>query len=84
MEAVIYPGALIAGRRGSGDHRRSHRPRGCRSAEAGGRIVAELILGLIDADDDSYFNARRPWVPRDGSVPGQFFMHDLLRLADAL
>jgi hypothetical protein len=57
---------------------------GAKLGPTGGRIVAEVILGLIDTDDDSYFNARRPWVPRDGSTPGTFFMHDLLRLAGAL
>jgi Animal haem peroxidase len=57
---------------------------GAKLGPTGGRIVAEVILGLIDADDDSYFNARRPWVPKDGSTPGTFFMHDLLRLANAL
>jgi len=29
----------------------------------GGRIVAEVILGLIDADHDSYFHAPQPWTP---------------------
>src|SRR5215510_14957677 len=57
---------------------------GARLGPTGGRIVAEVILGLIDTDDDSYFNARRPWAPKDGSTPGTFFMHDLLRLAGAL
>lgn len=57
---------------------------GAKLGPTGGRIVAEVILGLIDADDDSYFSARRPWAPKDGSTPGTFFMHDLLRLAGAL
>ena len=57
---------------------------GQRLGPTGGRIVAEVVLGLIDLDDDSYFNADKPWVPNDGATPGTFFMSDLLRLAGAL
>src|SRR5215510_1490110 len=57
---------------------------GQRLGPTGGRIVAEVVLGLIDQDDDSYFNADRPWVPNDGATPGTFFVSDLLRLAGAL
>jgi len=57
---------------------------GARLGPTGGRIVAEVILTLIDEDDASYFNARRARTPSLGSKQGQFFMHDLLRLAGAL
>jgi hypothetical protein len=50
----------------------------------GGRIVAEVMLGLIDLDKTSYFSSPRAWVPQDGSVPGEFHIYDLLALAGAL
>ena len=40
----------------------------------GGRIVAEVILGLIDKDQSSYFNSPQPWSPPGG----QFKMADLV------
>jgi len=50
--------------------------------EVGGRIVAEVLLGLIDADPDSYRNANDAWKP---SLPakqeGHFTIADLLRFA---
>jgi hypothetical protein len=45
-----------------------------------GRIVAEVILGLLQADKASYWNARTPFTPVGG--PG-FRMGDLLKLAGA-
>jgi hypothetical protein len=45
-----------------------------------GRIVAEVILGLIQADQSSYWNARTPFTPVGG--PG-FRMGDLIKLAGA-
>ena len=45
-----------------------------------GRIVAEVILGLLQADQSSYWNARTPFTPVGG--PG-FRMGDLLTLAGA-
>ena len=45
-----------------------------------GRIVAEVILGLLQLDQASYWNAPRPFVPVGG--PG-FRMGDLLKLAKA-
>ena len=50
----------------------------------GGRIVAEVILGLIDKDKTSYFSSPQAWVPQDGSIPGEFHIYDLLALAGAL
>jgi len=49
----------------------------------GGRIVVEVVLGLIDKDHGSYFNTPRPWVPTDGAIPGEFHIQDLLTLAGA-
>ena len=47
----------------------------------GGRIVAEVLIGLIQADEASYLNAAAAWQPVIGnSAPGQFSMSDLLTL----
>lgn len=40
------------------------REQGIRLGPTGGRIVAEVILGLIEADKDSYFNTPKAWRPR--------------------
>jgi Animal haem peroxidase len=53
---------------------------GARLGPTGRRIVAEVILGIIDADKDSYFHSPRPWTP-DG---GTFGMADLLQFAGAV
>lgn len=53
---------------------------GCQLGPVGGRIVAEVILGLLARDPTSYFNAERPWNP--ASTP--FSMGDLLVLAGAV
>jgi hypothetical protein len=49
----------------------------------GGRIVAEVIIGLLQADPTSYLNAPRPWRPtfpsRGGA--GDFRMVDFLTFA---
>ncbi|HET8911273.1 MAG TPA: hypothetical protein VFN23_07415, partial [Ktedonobacteraceae bacterium] len=48
----------------------------------GGRIIAEVLLGLIDSDPDSYRNAAIEWQPiLPASQPGKFTMADLLRFA---
>ncbi|MGH9152409.1 MAG: peroxidase family protein [Acidimicrobiales bacterium] len=50
----------------------------------GGRIVAEVLIGLLEADPNSYLNARgwRPTLPRrDGRVTGEFDMVDFLTFA---
>ncbi len=53
---------------------------GNRLGAVAGRIVAEVILGLLQADFASYWNARTPFVPVGGP---DFTMGDLLRLAGA-
>jgi hypothetical protein len=45
-----------------------------------GRIVAEVILGLLQADQSSYWNARTPFTPVGGAG---FRMGDLIKLAGA-
>ena len=58
------------------------RQRGERLGEVGGRIVAEVLLGLIDGDSTSYRNAETEWRPELPSAQaGVFTMADLLRCA---
>jgi hypothetical protein len=58
---------------------------GLRLGPVGGRIVAEVILGLLQLDPDSYLNATPAWRPtlptRTGPVTGDFRMVDLLTFA---
>jgi hypothetical protein len=52
--------------------------------EVGGRIVAEVLLGLIDADPGSYLGAGRAWQPElPATRPGEFTIADLLKFAGA-
>ncbi len=49
----------------------------------GGRIVAEVLLGLLDNDPKSYRRTRADWQPELPSEnEGDFTMADLLRLAE--
>ena len=55
---------------------------GDRLGEVGGRIVAEVLLGLIDGDPTSYRNAEAEWRPElPSSQVDHFTMTDLLRYA---
>jgi hypothetical protein len=58
---------------------------GLRLGPVGGRIVAEVLLGLLQLDPGSYLNAGPRWRPtlpaRSGSVTGDFRMVDLLTFA---
>ncbi len=51
----------------------------------GGRIVAEVFLGLLEMDPASFLNVDGGWTPtlpqRDGSVGDDFTMVDLLTIA---
>jgi hypothetical protein len=48
----------------------------------GGRIVAEVLLGLLDGDPTSYRNADGAWTPTlPGQRRGDFSLADLLRFA---
>jgi hypothetical protein len=48
----------------------------------GGRIVAEVLLGLLDADPGSYRNVEPDWRPvLPSTEPGRFTMADLLVFA---
>lgn len=48
----------------------------------GGRIVAEVLIGLLEADPESYRNAEPGWRPvLPSKEPGRFTMADLLVFA---
>jgi hypothetical protein len=47
----------------------------------GGRIVAEVIAGLLDADSRSYLNRKAPWKPTELGTNGSFTMADLVKIA---
>lgn len=53
---------------------------GKRLGPVGGRIVAEVILGLLQGDDSSYLRQDPRWTPVFGR-DGHFTMADLLRFA---
>lgn len=51
--------------------------------EVGGRIVAEVLLSLIDDDPNSFRNAETAWTPSLPSIQGgHFTIADLLRFAN--
>jgi len=59
-----------------------HDSKGERLGEVGARIVAEVIVGVVDADSLSYRNMFPRWTPTLPSVkPGTFTIADLLNLA---
>jgi heme peroxidase len=56
--------------------------RGERLGDVGGRIVAEVLLGLLEGDPQSYQNVNRHWHPTlPGARAGEFGMTDLLVFA---
>ena len=46
----------------------------------GGRIVAEVMIGMLQGDPSSYLNQEPDWSP-DLAVNGRFSMVELLRFA---
>jgi hypothetical protein len=46
----------------------------------GGRIVGEVMIGLLQGDSTSYLNQEPDWSP-DLAVNGRFSMVELLRFA---
>jgi hypothetical protein len=58
------------------------REQGERLGPVGGRIVAEVLVGLVQADPGSFWNGDRDWQPTlPSAAAGSFTMADLLRLA---
>ena len=55
---------------------------GLRLGPVGGRIVGEVFIGLLKADESSYLAARPNWIPvLPSATPGDFRITDLLTLA---
>lgn len=55
---------------------------GLRLGPVGGRIVGEVFIGLLKADDTSYLAAQPNWTPvLPAATPGEFHMTDLLTFA---
>jgi hypothetical protein len=55
---------------------------GRRLGPTSGRIVAEVLLGMLAADPSSFLHASPPWTPTlPAAQAGQFEMTDLLRFA---
>jgi hypothetical protein len=54
---------------------------GQRLGPVGGRIVVEVLAGLLEGDSSSYLRAEEPWKPDLGETEGQFTMRDLIRFA---
>ncbi len=58
---------------------------GERLGEVGGRIVAEVLIGLVNGDASSYRNAKDEWKPfLPAKQEGHFTLVDLLRFAGTL
>ncbi len=47
----------------------------------GGRIVAEVLIGLLDGDHLSYLSVEPNWRPSLGPVEGDFTLSDIVNLA---
>jgi len=47
----------------------------------GGRIVTEVLAGLLEGDPSSYLNHDPPWQPRELGTNGKFTMSDLVKTA---
>ncbi len=55
---------------------------GLRLGPVGGRIVGEVFIGLLKADDTSYLAAQPKWTPvLPSATPGEFRITDLLTFA---
>jgi hypothetical protein len=48
---------------------------------AGGRIVAEVLAGMLAADPSSYVSRETPWTPEYANHDGEFTMTDLVGIA---
>ena len=49
----------------------------------GGRIVAEVLVGLLAGDRNSYLHSDPPWQPRELGTNGSFTMADLIKIAQS-
>jgi hypothetical protein len=55
---------------------------GRRLGPVGSAIVAEVLLGLVDADPESFLSVDPTWTPFLGAVPHSFTLADLVSYAD--
>jgi hypothetical protein len=51
---------------------------GRRLGPVAGRIVAEVLVGLLVSDRESYIHKSPAWKPHIGPTPGDFTMRDLV------
>ncbi len=58
--------------------------KGARLGPVGSRILAEVFVGLLQGDDESFLVAEPGWRPTLGPRPGHFDMADLLRFVGDL
>jgi hypothetical protein len=54
---------------------------GARLGPVGGRIVAEVFIGLLQLDPDSFLNSPSEFTPSLGAAPGRCQMTDFLTFA---
>ncbi|WP_245814846.1 hypothetical protein [Cystobacter ferrugineus] len=54
---------------------------GRRLGPLGGRIVAEVFIGLLQGDRSAFLNAAPDWKPELANARGEFTMGDLLTFA---
>lgn len=47
----------------------------------GGRIVAEVFLGMLFGDPDSFLNAKKEWIPTIGHTESKFALRDIVAYA---
>ncbi|HEX5895986.1 MAG TPA: heme peroxidase family protein [Thermoleophilaceae bacterium] len=60
------------------------RPRpGTHLGPVGGRIVAEVLVGLLAGDRNSYLHSDPPWQPRELGTDGSFTMADFIKIAQS-
>jgi hypothetical protein len=57
---------------------------GDRLGPVGSRIVAEVFVGLLEGDPESFLAEAPSWTPTLGGITGQFEMADLLRYVDEI
>jgi hypothetical protein len=59
------------------------RANGRRLGPVGGRIVAEVLIGLLAGDPLSYLSVEPSWKPTLGETESEFAMPDLIKVASA-
>jgi Animal haem peroxidase len=59
----------------------AHLEKGARLGPVGGRIVAEVLVGLLEGDPSSYLSQEPTWRPTELETGGEFSMADLVKAA---